>query len=179
MCSPLFTSCGFLKHEPTSRCGGRGSLDRNSAVILAMLGSKPRNASATAESNGKTHPNPAEAHRRWRGRGASRSRLVSVHERSLCAQSPVQSEQCCCWTGLAAGSSLDDRHPGELRTPNAAAQTRTVSARRFWLSQRELPRHLKQIVRPRIPEFESYMPSQPVRSLWAVRTNKKAIAIIR
>ena len=76
----------------------------------------------------------------------------------------MQSEQCCCWTGLAAGSSLDDRHPGELRTPNAAAQTRTVSARRFWLSQRELPRHLKQIVRPRIPEFESYMPSQAVAS---------------
>src|SRR2546427_10263288 len=51
---------------------------------------------------------------------------------------------------------------GELRTPNAAAQTRTVSARRFWLSQRELPRHLKRIVRPRIPEFESYMPSHAV-----------------
>src|SRR2546427_5574215 len=66
-----------------------------------------------------------------------KARVRAPHERSLCAQSPVQSEQCCCWTGLAAGSSLDDRHPGELRTPNAAAQTRTVSAPRFWLSQRE------------------------------------------
>jgi hypothetical protein len=46
--------------------------------------------------------------------------------------------------------------------PNAAAQTRIVSGGAFWPSQGELSRHLKYIARPRIPEFESHHPSQPV-----------------
>ena len=40
-----------------------------------------------------------DRHRLWRGTGASRSGSMSVstHTRSLCAQSPAQSEQWCCW----------------------------------------------------------------------------------
>jgi hypothetical protein len=39
-----------------------------------------------------------------------------------------------------------------------------VSAGDFWPSQQELSRYLKYMARARIPEFESDMPSQPVRS---------------
>jgi hypothetical protein len=53
----------------------------------------------------------------------------------------------------------------ELRIANAAAQTRMVSAGEFCPSRRELSRHLKYIALARIPEFESYHPSQTVRSL--------------
>jgi hypothetical protein len=52
----------------------------------------------------------------------------------------------------------------ELRIPNAAAQTRMVSGGEFWPIQRKLSRHLKYIARVRIPEFESYHPSQAVQS---------------
>ena len=47
-----------------------------------------------------------------------------------------------------------------------AAQMRIVSAGAFWPSRRGLSRFLKYIVRERIPEFESDMPSQPV---WLLR----------
>src|SRR5262245_11200956 len=40
-----------------------------------------------------------------------------------------------------------------------------VSAGDFWPSQQELSRCLKYMARARIPEFESCMPSQAVRSL--------------
>jgi hypothetical protein len=55
----------------------------------------------------------------------------------------------------------------ELLLPDAAARTRTVSGGQFWPSRGELSRHIKCMARARIPEFESYMPSQPVRSLRA------------
>ena len=46
-------------------------------------------------------PNPAEAYRRWRGKRSEPVRLGvhNHHTRSLCAQSPAQSEQRCCWFG--------------------------------------------------------------------------------
>jgi hypothetical protein len=45
------------------------------------------------------HPNPAEAHWRWRGKRSEPIRLGvrDHHTRSLCAQSPAQSDQWCCW----------------------------------------------------------------------------------
>jgi len=55
----------------------------------------------------------------------------------------------------------------QLGIAGAAAQTRMVSAGEFWPSQQELSRDLKYMARARIPEFESYMPSHAVRSLWA------------
>src|SRR5207237_5279902 len=46
-------------------------------------------------------PDPAEAHRRWRGKRSEPVRLGVRHHhtRSLCAQSPAQSEQWYCWFG--------------------------------------------------------------------------------
>src|SRR5262249_27908780 len=45
------------------------------------------------------HPNPAEAHRLWRGERSKPVRLGvrAHHTRSLCAASPAQTEQWCCW----------------------------------------------------------------------------------
>src|SRR5262249_53057783 len=45
------------------------------------------------------HPNPAEADRRWRGERSKPVRLGvrDHHTRSLCAESPAQTEQWCCW----------------------------------------------------------------------------------
>src|SRR5207245_59070 len=101
-------------------------------------------------------PNPAEAHRRWRGERSKPVRLGvrEHHTRSLCAERPAETEQWCCW--LWPGGSSSDRKrsppirafsatpqdgqrpcrtlaedPGkpspELRIPGAAAQTRVVS----------------------------------------------------
>jgi hypothetical protein len=53
----------------------------------------------------------------------------------------------------------------ELRIPSAAAQARIVSGGEFWPSQRELSRLFKYMACARIPEFESYHPSQAVVSL--------------
>src|SRR5262249_10206750 len=52
----------------------------------------------------------------------------------------------------------------ELRIPNAAAQTRIVSKARIRLDSRKSVRSFKGIICVDISEFESYMPSQPVRS---------------
>ena len=52
----------------------------------------------------------------------------------------------------------------ELRTPGAAAQTRIVSKARIRLDSRKSVRSFKGIICVDISEFESYMPSQPVRS---------------
>jgi len=54
----------------------------------------------------------------------------------------------------------------ELRTPNAAAQTPTVSGGAFWPSRGELSRHFKYMPRARISEFESSQASHAVRSPW-------------
>src|SRR6266446_10123216 len=103
------------------------------------------------------HPNPAEAHRRWRGERSKPVRLGvrDHHTRSLCAQSPAQTEQWCCWLLPPADHLLIERDRGqfvpsrrrrmmanvrverllkipaepspELLIPGAAAQTRVVS----------------------------------------------------
>src|SRR5262245_45229616 len=52
----------------------------------------------------------------------------------------------------------------ELRIPNAAAQTRVVSLAGIRLGCWESARAFKGIICDDISEFESYMPSQPVRS---------------
>jgi hypothetical protein len=54
----------------------------------------------------------------------------------------------------------------ELRVSNLAAQARTVSVARIRLDSRKSARPFKGIIRDYISEFESYMPSQPVQSLW-------------
>src|SRR5215211_1226640 len=132
------------------------------------------------------HPNPAEAQGRWRG---ERSKPVSDHHtRSLCAESPAQSEQWCCWIGrsrivsgpaeiaaIPALSAIDQRprkaslltswlRP-ELRFPHAAAQTRIVSVARIRPDSRKSVRPFKAIFCDDISEFESYQLSQPVESL--------------
>src|SRR5262249_32606056 len=60
------------------------------------LAQQRRRVGATAR---RHHPNPAEAHRRWRGERGKPVRLGvrDHHTRSLCAESPAQTEQWCCW----------------------------------------------------------------------------------
>jgi hypothetical protein len=50
--------------------------------------------------------------------------------------------------------------------------TRRVSAAELALLQAKLPRNSSHIARGRIRRFESYLPSQAVGSLWAVRNGK-------
>ena len=71
---------------------------------------------------------------------------------------------------IASGDELRPRNDAwrscmgsELRIPNAAAQTRIVSGGPFGRAKESLSRHLKYMAGARILEFESYMPSQPVR----------------
>ena len=56
----------------------------------------------------------------------------------------------------------------ELRIPNAAAQTRVVSLAGIRLGCWESARAFKGIICDDVSEFESYMPSQTVLSLWAM-----------
>jgi Polyphosphate kinase 2 (PPK2) len=64
---------------------------------------------------------------------------------------------------------LDPGTRPELHLPNVAAQRRVVSVARIRLDPRKSVRSFKGIICDNISEFESYMPSQPVRSLQ--RTN--------
>src|SRR6516165_4075062 len=113
-----------------------------------------RRAGATAR---RHHPNPTEADRRWRGERSKPVRLgVRDHNtRSLCAESPAQTEQMVLLLCRRADHLLNGRDRGqfvpsrrrrmmanvcverllkipaepspELRIPGAAAQTRVVS----------------------------------------------------
>ena len=56
----------------------------------------------------------------------------------------------------------------ELRITGAAAQTRMVSVARIRLVSRKSTRLFKGIICDDIFEFESYMPSHAVGSLWRV-----------
>src|SRR6516162_5208738 len=56
----------------------------------------------------------------------------------------------------------------ELRIPGAAAQTRVVSMVGIRLGSWESARAFKGIICDDVSEFESYMPSQAVGSLWRV-----------
>src|SRR5215471_5693622 len=123
------------------------------------------------------HLNPAEAHGRWRGRGAKPSGLLSVTTTHALLALKVQRKVSNGIAGLAAaGSSLDQAkiaavpapqrarkhpcwHPGirpELRFPRAAAQTRIVSVARIRLDSRKSARPFKVIFCGDIFEFESH-----------------------
>ena len=69
-------------------------------------------------------------------------------------------------TGEIAGAFFARR--ALLRLRNAAAQTRIVSETRIRQDPRKSARPFKGIIFPNVSEFESYMPSQAVRSLWDV-----------
>src|SRR5262245_34442213 len=140
-------------------------------------------------------PPPPEPRGGPRALAGERSEAIRLavrdhHTRSLGAESPAQSEQWCCWFGrrrIISGSaenrgssrpSAIDRPPAqasplrsyirpELRFPHAAAQTRIVSVARIRLDSRKSVRPFKGIFCDDISEFESHMPSQPVRSLCA------------
>src|SRR5436305_14328265 len=79
------------------------------------------------------------------------------------------------WKILARSAMrLDERAPAEipgtrpeLRPPTAAAQRRIVSVARIRLDPRKPARPFKGIIFPDVSEFESCLPSQPVRSLRA------------
>src|SRR2546427_2966012 len=76
-----------------------------------------RRAGATAR---RHHPSPAEAHRRWRGERSKPVRLGvrDHHTRSLCAESPAQTEQwCCCFA--AGGSSSERKRSRPIRAFSA------------------------------------------------------------
>src|SRR5262245_34539197 len=72
-----------------------------------------RRAGATAR---RHHPNPAEAHRRWRGERSKPVRLGvrDHHTRSLCSESPAQTEQWCCWLCRRADHLLIERDRGQF-----------------------------------------------------------------
>ena len=119
----------------------------------------------------------------------SRSGSLSVTTTHALFARKVQRKESNDVAGLAAaGSSLDRQksrrflpsqrstnarkhpcwHPGirpELRFPHAAAQTRIVSVARIRLDSRKSVRPFKGIFCADVSEFESRMPSQPVRSL--------------
>src|SRR5438876_6329192 len=133
-----------------------------------------RRAGATAR---RHHPNPAEADRRWRGERSKPVRLGvrDHHTRSLCAQSPAQSEQWYCWFGRRrsivgsaeiAGQFVPTAMPldGQRRRrtlaedpeqyfPSGAAQTRIVSAARIRLDPRKSVRSYKGIIYGDISEI--------------------------
>src|SRR6516165_1963305 len=71
---------------------------RNLASIVSW---SPNCHSKTAAAifSPRHHANPAEAHRRWRGERSKPGRLGvrDYHTRSVCAESPAQTEQWCCW----------------------------------------------------------------------------------
>src|SRR5437764_8441880 len=72
-----------------------------------------------------------------------------------------------------AQASLPRSWPApELRIPNAAAQTRIVSKARIRLDSGKSVRSFKGIICVDVSEFESYMPSQAVQSLWACPTRR-------
>ena len=64
----------------------------------------------------------------------------------------------------------------ELRITGAAAQTRMVSVARIRLVSRKSPRLFKGIICDDISEFESYMPSHVVWSLWAMFGLRKGLS---
>src|SRR5437660_12311558 len=59
----------------------------------------------------------------------------------------------------------------ELRILNAAVQTRIVSVARIRFDFQKSARRFKGIICDDISEFESYMPSHAVTSLWAIQMN--------
>jgi len=61
----------------------------------------------------------------------------------------------------------------ELRIPDVAAQTRIGSVAGIRLDHRKSVRPFKGIFCHDISEFESYMPSQAVRSLWAMSRSQR------
>src|SRR6516165_9839570 len=67
------------------------------------------------------------------------------------------------WTNVCA-RARDAGRRAELRITGAAAQTRMVSVARIRLVSRKSTRLFKGIICDDISEFESYLPSQPVRS---------------
>src|SRR5262249_7729195 len=100
------------------------------------------------------------------------SRVRDHHTRSLCAESPAQIEQWCCWLcrrriifgpTCARGRGMLAAGP-ELRIPGAAAQTRVVSLAGIRLDSRKSVRPFKGIICDDISEFESHMPSPAARS---------------
>src|SRR6266540_1053712 len=92
----------------------------------------------------------------------------------------------CAPKSLSSASSVDigarktlPEDPGrtrpELRVSATAAQTRMVSVARIRLDPRKSVRPFKGIFCTDISEFESYMPSQAVLSLWAMSCLQKYV----
>src|SRR6516225_9086733 len=67
----------------------------------------------------------------------------------------------------------------ELRITGAAAQTRMVSVARIRLVSRKSTRLFKGIICDDISEFESYMPSHAVGSLWRVKLARSELLFAR
>src|SRR5262245_27748563 len=63
----------------------------------------------------------------------------------------------------------------ELRITGAAAQTRMVSVARIRLVSRKSTPLFKGIICDDISQFESHMPSQLVRSLWAMSRSQEFV----
>ncbi len=106
-CRRAWSAIGLLFGDGRRSGGGRPSrgLSRQTAPYefahLCAWTCQNSSQSCRRKTSRRHHPNPAEAHRRWRGERSEPVRLGvrDHHTRSLCAQSPAPSEQWCCWFG--------------------------------------------------------------------------------
>ncbi len=171
-CRRAWSAIGLLFGDGRRSGGGRPSrgLSRQTAPYefahLCAWTCQNSSQSCRRKTSRRHHPNPAEAHRRWRGRGASRSGSVSVITTHAPFALKVQRQVSNGVAGLAAAGSsldrqkarpsraqrckLDDQRPRrtlaedpgstrpELRIPGTAAQTRTVSVARIRLDPANL-----------------------------------------
>ena len=164
-CRRAWSAIGLLFGDGRRSGGGRPSrgLSRQTAPYefahLCAWTCQNSSQSCRRKTSRRHHPNPAEAHRRWRGRGASRSGSVSVITTHALFALKVQRKLSNGVAGFAAGrSSWIGRNRGpsclvidplagqpprrtlaedpkstrpELRIRNLAAQTRIVSGGKF------------------------------------------------
>jgi hypothetical protein len=96
---PLLAMSKFPRFQP--RSSSAKPLRKRSRWLRrnARLGQRLRTPSS--REHGMRTSSIGEAYRRWRGKRSEPVRLGvrDHHTRSLCAQSPAQSEQWCCWFG--------------------------------------------------------------------------------
>ncbi len=118
------------------------ALPERAGLRLNMQRAPLTRADATSR---RHHANPAEAHKALAGERSEAIRLNvrGHHRRSLCGKSPAQSEQWCCSIGRRPIISRGTRP--ELRIPNVAAHTGTVSGARIRLDSRKSVRAFKGI----------------------------------
>ena len=152
--------------------GGGARLDRLRTLALGHVKTPLHAVGATARRTTQTPRRPNGA---GGARGASRSGSTSVTTMHALFTRKVECKMASGRPDLMRLDARDTVRFSALRSsaeilagaanPYHAALARRVSAAGLALSQAKLSRNSSQIARGRIRRFESYMPSQPVRSL--------------